>query len=444
MLTRPAFTHDGTGTSAEVWSSDPRWADRAPLSLDGVRRLVVVAAHPDDESLGAGGLLATAHERGIDVELVLLTAGELSHPMSPTHSRERLALRRVGEAKRALAAVAPTAALTRLALGDGSVAESEHAVAAKLVDLIGDGADTLVAAPWRHDGHPDHEAAGRAASVAARRTDATLVEYPVWWWHWATPSEAPWDGIRRLDLTDAARSRKDRAIAAHTSQVLPLSEHVGDEALLQPAFLAHFHGPVEVYVVEDGEDAALDDLRRAATDPWGIDDRWYEQRKRDLTLSVLPRRTFGRGLEIGCSTGALSARLAERCDDLLAVDSSPVAVAAARLRLADTGVRVELMHPPSEWPDGELDLVVVSEMAHFLSPRELRGLVERVRASLAPYGVVVLCHWRHRIDGWVPNAGQVLRAFTDGRGLSGQATYRDRDVEIVLLGASDVLPVPTA
>ena len=443
MVTRPAFTHDGTGTAAEVWSADARWDDRAPLALEGVRRLVVVAAHPDDESLGAGGLLATAHERAIEIDLVLLTAGELSHPRSPTHSRERLAQRRLGEAKTALGAVAPHAALTRLALGDGSVAESEPDVAARLVDLIGDGAGTLVAAPWRHDGHPDHEAAGRAAATAARRTDAALVEYPVWWWHWGTPADAPWSSIRRLELTDRARSRKHQAIAAHTSQVLPLSDQTGDELMLHPEFLAHFHGSVEVYLVDGADDTALDDLHRSEPDPWGVDERWYEQRKRDLTLAMLPRPTFDRGLEVGCSTGALAERLAERCGDLLAVDSSPAAVASARRRLEHLPhVRVERLQVPSEWPAQPLDLVVVSEMAYFLSPHELQGLVERVQTSLAPDGVVVLCHWRHRIDGWVLDADRVRRAFTADERLPVQATYRDRDVEIVVLSPADVLPDP--
>jgi len=445
VTTRPEFTHDGTGTAAEVWESDTRWDDVSALELDGVRRVVVVAAHPDDESLGAGGLLATAYERGLEVDLVLLTAGELSHPASPTHSSERLGKRRLEEARIALHAVAPDAATTRMALGDGTVTEWESDVAALLVDLIGDGSDTLVAAPWRHDGHPDHEAAGRAAATAARRTDARLVEYPVWWWHWGVPSDAPWAAIRRLGLSDSARSRKQRAIAAHSSQVLPLSEQAGDEVLLHPGFLAHFHGSVEVFVVQDAEDTALDDLHRAEPDPWGVDDRWYEQRKRDLTLAMLPRPSYARGLEVGCSTGALAERLAERCGDLLAVDISPAAVERARRRLAHHGhVRVERQHVPHEWPPGRLDLVVVSETAYFLSPRELRGLVDRVRDSLTPDGVVVLCHWRHRIDGWVLGAEGVRRAFADDGPLEVQATYRDRDFEIVLLGAADVLPDPTA
>jgi len=227
--------------------------------------------------------------------------------------------------------------------------------------------------------------------------------------------------------------------------VLPLSEQAGDEVMLHPGFLAHFHGSVEVYVVQDGEDAALDDLHRSEPDPWGVDERWYEQRKRDLTLAMLPRSSFVRGLEVGCSTGALARALAGRCEDLLAVDSSPAAVERARDRLSDLEhVRVELQQVPHEWPPGDLDLVVVSEMAYFLSPRELRGLVDRVRQSLTPDGVVVLCHWQHRIDGWVLNGEQVRHAFADDGRLTVQATYRDRDVEIVLLGTADVLPEPTA
>ena len=68
---------------------------------------------------------------------------------------------------------------------------------------------------------------------------------------------------------------------------------------------------------------------------------------------MLPRPTFARGLEVGCSTGVLAERLAERCDDLLAVDSSPAAVEAARLRLRGrTHVRVGLLQVPREWPSG--------------------------------------------------------------------------------------------
>ena len=272
------------------------------------------------------------------------------------------------------------------------------------------------------------------------------MEYPVWWWHWGVPADAPWAAIRRLDLSDAARGRKHRAIAAHSSQVLPLSEQVGDEVMLHPGFLAHFHGSVEVYVVQDGEDTALDDLHRAEPDPWGVDERWYEQRKRDLTLAMLPRRDLrprprGRVLDrrAGRAPGRTLRGPARRRQQPGRRRARPAIGSATSSTSGSSSSRCRTSGRPVD-----LDLVVVSEMAYFLSPRELRGLVDRVRQSLTPDGVVVLCHWQHRIDGWVLNGEQVRHAFADDGRLTVQATYRDRDVEIVLLGTADVLPEPTA
>ena len=44
--------------------------------------------------------------------------------------------------------------------------------------------------------------------------------------------------------------------------------------------------------------------------------------------------------------------------------------------------------------------------------------------------MVTLCHWRHPVEGWVLDADDVHRRFTDGSLPPLQATYRDRDLEI--------------
>ena len=62
--------------------------------------------------------------------------------------------------------------------------------------------------------------------------------------------------------------------------------------------------------------------------------------------------------------------------------------------------------------------------------KEWDGLVARIASTLAPDGVVALCHWRHRVEGWVLDADDVHRRFADGSLPPLQATYRDRDVEI--------------
>ncbi|MCW2867942.1 MAG: methyltransferase protein, partial [Marmoricola sp.] len=116
-----AFTHAGPGTPARAWREDPRWDAVRPLTLHGVARLVVVAAHPDDESLGAGGLVATAVRAGLTVSLVVATAGEGSHPGSPTHAPADLARRRRQETDAAARALGldPGHGVRQLDLPDG-------------------------------------------------------------------------------------------------------------------------------------------------------------------------------------------------------------------------------------------------------------------------------------------------------------------------------------
>ncbi|WP_134740927.1 bifunctional PIG-L family deacetylase/class I SAM-dependent methyltransferase [Nocardioides sp. 503] len=445
-LDPPGFRHDVAGTTAAEWEQHLREAG-APAAgdLTPYSRVVVLAPHPDDESLGAGGLMATAHALGLTVELVLCTLGEASHPDSPTHTPQRLAALRRDEAVAALAELVPAATPTVLGLPDGGVAASEEELVTRLVEVVGDGRATLLVAPWRHDGHPDHDAAGRAAATAAARTGAMLWEYPVWAWHWGRPDDAPWSRLHRLDLDPAARSAKRRAMAAHRSQVAPLSAQAGDETLLGPDLLAHFVRPSEHFVLEPLVDDALDDLHADGADPWGADSRWYERRKRALLLAALPRERFGRGLEVGASRGALARDLATRCDRLLAVEQGAQAAASAGERLVDLGhVEVRRAAVPDEWPEGRFDLVVVSEVGYFLSPLALDGLVERLSSSLTDDGVVVLCHWRHPVEGWVldgPDVHAVVRAAEASVLPPVAATYVDRDVELLVLARE--WPEPT-
>lgn len=442
------FTHAETGTPARVWRSHPAWRRVPTLDLFSARtgptRVVVVAAHPDDESLGAGGLVATAADAGLRVDIVALTSGEHSHPDSPTHDPARLARRRRAELHAAGTALAPDAHVVELGLEDGHVADDEEQVVRRLVELVGDGRDTLLVAPWRRDGHPDHEAAGRAAAAAAFRTGATLLEYPVWFWHWASPGDAPWDRLQRLVLSPARQARKAQAIAAHRTQVRPLSSAPGDEVLLGPDLLAHFDDTDETFVVEAPEDLSLDALHEDGQDPWGADSRWYEERKRDLVAAVLPRRSFVRGVEVGCSRGTLARRLAERCSTLVAVDRSRHAVEAARQALADLpDVSVQRLDVPDEWPSGIFDLVVVSEVGYFLSPRNLDRLLQEVRRTLSPDGVVVLCHWLGPVDGWVLDGHEVHRRFRDAGLGRVRAAYRESRFEILAFGAASAWPEST-
>ena len=72
-------------------------------------------------------------------------------------------------------------------------------------------------------------------------------------------------------------------------------------------------------------------------------------------------RHFQSALEVGCSIGILTSRLASRCDELVGLDFAPTAVKAARARCAlYPGVRIEQMQVPRQWPEGFFELILYS------------------------------------------------------------------------------------
>ena len=125
------FDHRDPGTPESTWRAalDARTLPEVSLDLDG---LLVLAAHPDDETLGVAGLVHTVAQRGIPIRVVIATDGENSHPDSPTHTPADLAARRQTEVRDALSVVAPTATLRLLHLPDGTLGDHEDDLTAAL------------------------------------------------------------------------------------------------------------------------------------------------------------------------------------------------------------------------------------------------------------------------------------------------------------------------
>ncbi|MCX4098582.1 PIG-L deacetylase family protein [Nocardia sp. alder85J] len=244
----PVIDVHTTGPADSTWAG---WRERCPpLPIRHWRRLIVVAAHPDDEILGAGGLLALAAAAAMTVTIVVATDGEASHPGSVTHDPARLARLRAAESRRAATELGLAAPL-RLGLPDGRLAEFEHRLTADVRGLLGEQRTPGLrcVAPWRHDGHPDHEAAGRAAAAACASIGARLLEYPVWMWQWADPDHPR---VRRTDpaalsLTATARAAKHRALHCFPTQTEPLSTDPADAPILPGHILRRFTGPTEIY-----------------------------------------------------------------------------------------------------------------------------------------------------------------------------------------------------
>ena len=110
---------------------------------------------------------------------------------------------------------------------------------------------------------------------------------------------------------------------------------------------------------------------------------------------MLGERRFRRALEAGASIGVFTEMLADRCDELLAVDVSERAVAAARRRLSGRGhVRVERRTLPEEMPDGPFDLIVASEVLYYFPREEMLAVLRSFERELAPGGSLLAVHWR--------------------------------------------------
>lgn len=222
------------------------------VTLDALVRgpFVVLAPHPDDESLGCGGLIAQASGRGIAAHVAVLTDGAMSHPRSRRFPAPALRALRAAEARRAVATLGVLP--ERLHFLGAPDADAPHggqrfdALVDSVSGLIRGARAEAVFATWRHDPHGDHVAAHAIAEAAARRCAVALWSYPVWGWTLDTQDVTGADGVR-LDV-GAQQPAKRRAIAAHRSQTTGLIDDDPDGFVMASQFRALFEGRYEVFL----------------------------------------------------------------------------------------------------------------------------------------------------------------------------------------------------
>lgn len=222
--------------------------------LIGEAPFIVLSPHPDDESLGAGGLIALARNHGQEIALVLLTDGSKSHPNSRSYPRDRLiATRRseLAEAGRILGL--PQGCSFELGLPDAAAPtggpDFDRAIGQMGDIVVSFGARSLFVT-WEHDPHRDHEAAARLAEEVRRRHPALkLWFYPVWGWHLAPSQDVlapPPTGLRLA--IDEVLTQKRSAIAAHVSQMTDLIDDDPDGFRFTAQTLAPFLGKYEYFI----------------------------------------------------------------------------------------------------------------------------------------------------------------------------------------------------
>lgn len=212
-LTPPsaAFNPADLGTPECHWET--ALEDEPALELPDAA-ILVVSPHPDDEVLGAGGLIRSAALAGRDVTVLSVTDGEAAYPDWPD-----LGTIRCQEVRKALDVLAPKVANHSLRIPDGRVEQHRGILFGAIDRCIS--RTTLLVAPFERDGHPDHDATGEVCCEIARLYAATLWRYPIWTWHHGTPERFKDKLWGRFELDAAAMRAKSVALSCFTSQRRP-------------------------------------------------------------------------------------------------------------------------------------------------------------------------------------------------------------------------------
>jgi len=171
--------------------------------------ILVIAPHPDDESIGCGGALWNHTQRGDRVSVVYLTSGELGLKHLP---HEKAWAIREAEARKA-SKILGLAEPAFLRCRDWFLGESIEMTAAALEPALKAAAPEMVYLPHPLEWHPDHKAAlpiFRSAAEQCGIAPSAVHGYEIW-----TPL-AEYDHVENID---AAMPTKLRAVRAHRSQL---------------------------------------------------------------------------------------------------------------------------------------------------------------------------------------------------------------------------------
>jgi len=232
-------------------ATEVSFADLATL-----QSCLVLAPHPDDESLGCGGLIALLRGKGVNVTVILTTDGSQSHPNSKSFPPEKVALIRKEEVLKALAVLGVSQ--TNVIFFEGKDASLPHKnqsgfqiLVDKLSVVIKEKEPQLILVPYELDPHCDHRATWQILQVATQNHSALKIwQYPIWLYELATEQDIPtlkYGELKKINIAPFLQVKKN-AIASHVSQTTRLIDDDPTGFMLTEEVIAHFTGNFEYYI----------------------------------------------------------------------------------------------------------------------------------------------------------------------------------------------------
>jgi LmbE family N-acetylglucosaminyl deacetylase len=348
--------------------------------------LIVIAPHPDDEILGAGGIMARAVVDGAEVAVIVLTDGGNSDAAVAAEDLRRIRRAETEAGLVALLGTLPRVLFLEFPDGHFDACDPEIQTGSAVRGLLSamPGATALVTDPA--DAHPDHKA---AFGFTSRLVASGLIERLD-----IMPIGQRIDGLineRRFTRHSLGTlsEQKARALSCHRSQIDSPTGFTIPAAVRSEFCAAEYSRRVHDRQQSQSEAVGADHFEsmfEQSRDPWGYDSEPYEADRFARTIAALGQRRYAHALELGCANGALTARLIAHCDAILATDVSYAALDAARARLdGENAVTFEQGSLPDDLPQGQFDLIVISDMLYYLGLhgicRLMTDLQQRARSE---------------------------------------------------------------
>ncbi|MDO6810946.1 bifunctional PIG-L family deacetylase/class I SAM-dependent methyltransferase [Zobellia galactanivorans] len=402
------------------------------LNIEGLSRdigkLLILAPHPDDESLACGGIISLLIASGVQVHIIFFTSGSASHPESELYPAERLANLREQEALLACKCLGiPADHIDFFREKDSDMCnlspKRRNQLGAIIAKKCNNESFLTLGLPWRRDPHADHKVVydiGKR-SFPFLESPTIVMEYPVWMWKNGERTDWPGHGEIlpfRLDISTVF-NRKLKAIHVYKSQLGKVVLDDPNGFVLTPTLLAPFLTDTEYFfltklgTIQKIDEDYFESLYQGCKDPWDFSTSTYELEKYEYSVTSLGNTNFNTVLEIGCSIGVQTEKLARCSNDLLAVDISRTAIYEAKKRYGHLeNVRFEVCDVTTSFPSDCFDLISFCEVGYYFDEDILLELFNNIKQSLINGGKLLMVHWTPFVPGYPLTGKQVHDLFT--------------------------------